>query len=224
MPIKTWPSGERPREKLLHLGAETLSDAELLALFIVCGPRGKSALDVARDALSHFAGLRGLLEAKRQDFCGLPGLGEAKYCLLQAALELSRRHLQTTLQRDTVFDSPRATRDFLVMRLRHQPREVFVGLFLTAQHALIKYEPLFYGSISVASVYPREVVRRALELGAAAIIVAHNHPSGVAEPSRADERITQQLKEALALIDVRLLDHCVVGEADVVSLAERGLC
>lgn len=224
MTIKTWPSGERPREKLLHLGPAALSDAELLALFIGCGPRGKSALDVARDALGHFSGLRQLLEANKQEFCQRPGLGEVKYCLLQAALELSRRHLQTTLKRQTVFDSPQTTRDFLVLRLRHQPREVFVGLFLTAQHALIRYEELFYGSISMASVYPREVARRALELGAAAMIVAHNHPSGVAEPSRADERITQQLKESLALIDVKLLDHCVVGDADVVSLAERGLC
>ena len=223
MAIKTWPSGERPREKLLSQGAASLSDAELLALFIGCGPRGKSALDVAREALSHFSGLRAMLGASREHFCQQPGLGEVKYCLLQAALEISRRHLQETLQRDTVFDSPRSTRDFLVMRLRHQPREVFVGLFLTAQHALIRYEELFYGSISVASVYPREVVRRALELGAAAMIVAHNHPSGVAEPSRADERITQQLKEALDLMDIRLLDHCVVGDAEVVSLAERGL-
>jgi len=223
MAIKSWPASERPRERLLSEGAAVLSDAELIALFIGTGSPGKSAIDVAREALNHFAGLRGLLEASANAFCELPGLGEAKYCLLQASLEISRRHLQSTLQRNTVFNSPQATRDFLVMRLRHQPREVFVALFLTAQHALIRYEELFYGSISVASVHPREVVRRGLELGAAAIIVAHNHPSGVAEPSHADQRITLQLQEALALMDIRLLDHCVVGDSDVVSLAERGM-
>jgi DNA repair protein RadC len=223
MAIKSWPSSERPREKLLRDGAAVLSDAELLALFIGAGPRGKSALDVAREALSHFSSLRNVLEAGRVEFCQRPGLGEVKFCLLQAALEISRRHLATSLERDTVFDSPNATRDYLTMQLRHQPREVFVGLFLTAQHTLIRYEPLFFGSISMASVYPREVVRRALELGAAAMIVAHNHPSGVAEPSQADQRITRQLKDALDLMDVRLLDHCIVGDREVVSLAERGL-
>lgn len=223
MTIKSWPCSERPREKLLQHGVASLSDAELLALFIGCGSNGKSALDVAREALSHFSSLRDVLDATRNEFCQQYGMGDAKYCLLQGALEMSRRHLKSSLQRDTVFESPQATRDFLIMQLRHQPREVFVGLFLTAQHALIKYEELFYGSISMASVYPREVVRRGLELGAAAIIVAHNHPSGVAEPSRADERITKQLKDALDLMDIRLLDHCVVGESQVVSLAERGL-
>lgn len=223
MAITDWPADERPREKLLQRGAGSLSDAELLAIFLRTGVRGKSAVDLARDLLGAFGGLRPLLEAERQNFCRTHGLGEAKYVLLQATLELARRHLLSTLERGDAVTSPEATRRYLTARLRHYPNEVFAALFLDNRHRVIAFEELFHGTIDGASVHPREVVRRGLAHNAAAIIFAHNHPSGVAEPSRADEAITRRLKEALALIDIRVLDHLVVGDGAIVSLAERGI-
>ena len=223
MPITDWPAMERPREKLLHQGAGTLSDAELLAIFLRTGLPGKTAVDVARDLLTAFDGLRPLLDAERKALCGTPGLGEAKVVQLHAALELGRRYLEATLKRDAVLNSPDGTRAFLKARLRPHTREVFACLFLDNRHRVISFEELFSGTIDGASVHPREVVKRSLHHNAAAVIFAHNHPSGIAEPSHADRAITLRLRDALALVDVRVLDHFVVGDAEVVSFAERGL-
>jgi len=223
MAITDWPADERPREKLIQRGAGALSDAELLAIFLRTGVKGKSAVDLSRELLDEFGGLRPLLEADCRAFCQAHGLGTAKFAQLQAVLEMGRRHLEATLSRSNALESPQAVRDFLTARLRHQPREVFACLFMDNKHRVIEYEELFYGTINAASVYPREVVRRALDYNAAALILTHNHPSGVAEPSRADEQITHRLIDALAAIDVRVLDHMVVGDGEIVSFAERGL-
>ena len=221
--IRDWPLGERPRERLLARGPAALSDAELLAIFLRTGVRGKTAVDLARDLLHKFGGLRQLLEADQQQFCTQHGLGQAKFAQLQAVLEMTRRHLQEQLQREDSLENPQATRHFLASRLRHLPHEVFACLFLDNRHRVIVFEELFRGTIDGASVQPREVVRRALQHNAAAVILSHNHPSGVAEPSRADIQLTRRLTEALALIDVRVLDHIVVGDGEGVSFAERGL-
>ncbi len=223
MAISDWPAEERPREKLLLRGAAALSDAELLAIFLRTGLPGKSAVELARELLTHFDGLRGLLEADQTAFCAVKGLGEAKFVQLQANLELSRRHLMSTLQRGDALTSPAETRRYLTTQLRHRQQEVFACLYLDNRHRVIDYEELFFGTIDGASVHPREVVRRCLAQNAAAVILAHNHPSGVAEPSRSDEAITRRLKEALALVEIRLLDHMVVGDGEIVSLAERGI-
>ena len=222
MAITDWPVDERPREKLLARGAEALSDAELLAIFLRVGVKGRSAVDLARDLLASFGGLRALLEADRQRFCAEHGLGEAKYVQLQASLELSRRHLGILLERGAALTSPTLVRRFLTSQLRHLPHEAFAALFLDTQHRVIRFETLSKGTLDSASVYPREVSRRALALNAGALIFAHNHPSGVAEPSDADRRITQRLSDALGLFDIRVLDHFVVGDGEVVSFAERG--
>lgn len=222
MSIRDWPEGERPREKLLALGAAALSDAELLAIFLRVGVKGRSAVDLARDLLVGFGGLRQLLEADRERFCAEHGLGMAKYTQLQAVLELSKRHLACQLERGGALTSPGLVRSFLSAHLRHLGHEEFAALFLDTQHRVIRFESLFRGTLDSASVYPREVARRALELGAGAVIFAHNHPSGVAEPSDADRRITERLKTALALFEIRVLDHFVVGDGEVVSFAERG--
>ena len=223
MAITDWPVDERPREKLLSRGAGALSDAELLAIFLRTGLPGKSAVELARELIHHFDGLRGLLEADQSAFCAVKGLGRAKFVQLQASLELSRRHLLATLQRGDALTSPADTRRYLSAQLRHRQQEVFACLFLDNRHRVLGYEELFYGTIDGASVHPREVVRRAISHNAAAVILAHNHPSGVAEPSRSDESITLRLKEALTLVDIRLLDHMVVGDGEITSLAERGL-
>ncbi|MQM39417.1 hypothetical protein KBTX_03443 [wastewater metagenome] len=223
MAITDWPVAERPREKLLARGAGALSDAELLAIFLRTGRQGRTAVDVAREMLSAFDGLRGLMEADQARFAAHPGMGPAKFAQLQAVLEMARRHLHERLVRGDALTSPDDTRLFLTARLRHQPAEVFAALFLDNRHRVIAFEELFRGTIDAAQVHPREVVRRALAHNAAAVIVAHNHPSGVAEPSRADEQITRRLRDALALVDVRVLDHVVVGDGEVVSFAERGL-
>lgn len=223
MPISAWPVAERPREKLLSRGPDTLSDAELLALFLRTGTRGRSAVDLARDLLQAHQGLRSLLDADIAALCASPGLGPAKAVLLKAALELGRRYLDAGLRRGNALTGVADTRRLLSARLRHHPQEVFAALFLDNRHRLIAYEELFRGSVAGASVHPREVVRRCLHFNAAAVIFAHNHPSGVAEPSRADREITERLKDALALVDVRLLDHFVVGDGEPVSFAERGL-
>lgn len=223
MSIRDWPEGERPREKLLAQGAAGLSDAELLAIFLRTGVPGLSAVDLARQLLTGFGGLRGLLSADRQAFCAGKGLGEAKYAQLQAVLELARRHLSETLAERDLLREPTLVRHYLSSQLRDRDRERFVGLFLDAQNRLMASELLAEGSLSEASVYPREVVKTALRLGAAAVIFAHNHPSGMPEPSEADRRLTERLKQALATVDVRVLDHFVVGEGAPVSFAERGL-
>jgi DNA repair protein RadC len=223
MAIRDWPAEDRPREKLLARGAGALTDAELLAIFLRTGLPGKSAVDLARELLDDFGGLAPLLNAPKPRFTAALGLGDAKFAQLQAVLEMSRRYLQQNLARGNALDSPQAVRDFLSAKLSGRPREVFACLFLDNRHRLIRYEELFSGTIDGASVHPREVVRRALELSAAALILAHNHPSGVAEPSRADEHITARLREALALVDVRVIDHIVVGDGQSVSFAERGL-
>jgi DNA repair protein RadC len=223
MTITDWPIDERPREKLLERGAESLSNAELLAIFLRTGIPGKSAVDLARDLLTTFDGLAGLMTADERRFCEAKGLGRAKYAQLQAVMELSRRYLATRVADQDVLTSPEATRDYLKSKLFGLAQEVFACLFLDNRHRIIRYEELFYGTIDGASVHPREVVRRVIETNAAAVIFAHNHPSGVAEPSQADLRITQRLKDALALIEVRVLDHLIIGEGRGTSLAERGL-
>ncbi|MDH5766602.1 MAG: DNA repair protein RadC [Gammaproteobacteria bacterium] len=222
MAITDWPVEERPREKLLIRGSASLSDAELLAIFLRTGIRGLTAVDLARELLREFGGLRHLLNAQRAEFCRQKGLGDAKYALLQAVLEMGRRHLYETLSRGQALGSPAETRQYLVAQLRDIEHEVFSALFLDQRHRVISYEQLFTGTIDGASVHPREVVKKAMAYNAAAVIFAHNHPSGVAEPSQADERITRRLKDALALIDVRVLDHFIVGD-EVVSFAERGM-
>ena len=222
MSIRDWPDDERPREKLLRRGASALSDAELLAIFLRVGVKGKTAVDLARELLQNFGSLRQLFDADAQKFCATHGMGEAKYVQLQAVLEMSRRYLAEKLKRGDPLTDPDAVRHYLTSKLRDYRFEVFACLFLDNRHRVIQYEELFRGTIDGASVHPREVVRRALYHNAAAIIFAHNHPSGVAEPSQADERITQKLKEALQLIDVRVLDHFVIGD-HIVSFAERGL-
>lgn len=223
MAITDWPAEERPREKLLARGAETLSDAELLAIFFRTGTRGKTAVDLARELLSRFGGLRNLLAADRQVLCETSGLGEAKYIQMVAALEMGRRHLEARVVRGGAMESPDDTLRFLQASLRDRPYEVFCCLFLDNRHRVLAFEELFRGTLSGTAVYPREVVKRALALNAAAVILVHNHPSGVAEPSRADEVLTERLQEALGLVDVRVLDHFVVGDGETVSFSERGL-
>ncbi|MDY6891175.1 MAG: DNA repair protein RadC [Pseudomonadota bacterium] len=223
MAISDWPAQERPREKLLARGAAALSDAELLAIFLRTGVQGCSAVDLARRLLEHFGGLRPLLECSQADFCRAHGLGPAKYVQLQAVLEMSRRHLEAQLVRESALESPAMVRQYLASRLRHEAREVFACLLLDNRHRVIRYEALFYGTIDAASVHPREVVKLALAHNAAAVILAHNHPSGVAEPSRADQQITDRLVKSLGLVDIRVLDHMVIGDGETVSFAERGL-
>ncbi len=223
MSIANWPASERPREKLLEKGAASLSDAELLAIFLRTGVQGKSAVDLARELLDRFGSLRALLESDQQTFCLAHGLGQAKYAQLQAVLEMGKRHLHTSLLKEDAMESPEQVRSYLSLKLRHYNREVFACLFLDNKHRLIKFEELFWGTINAATVYPREIVSSALMNNAAAVIFAHNHPSGIAEPSVADQRITERLVDALAMIDVRVIDHMVIGDQEVVSFAERGL-
>ncbi len=222
MAISQWPMNERPREKLLDKGAEALSDAELLAIFLRTGCKGFTAVDLARQLLDNFGGLKPMLQASQTEFCQYKGLGNAKYAQLQAVLEMAKRHLFEQLSRGDALCSPAQTRQYLASQLGSFPHEVFACLFLDNRNRVLSFEKMFYGTIDGASVYPREVVRMALKRNAAAVIFAHNHPSGVAEPSQADEQITQRLKDALALVDVRVLDHLIVGD-EVVSFAERGL-
>ncbi len=222
MAITDWPADERPREKLLKRGAPALSDAELLAIFLRTGVKGKSAVDLARDLLDQHGSLRSLLAAEQKEFCTSHGLGSAKYAQLQAVLEMGRRHLWETLTRSDTLTSPDATRNYLTARLRGQHNEVFACLFLDNKNRIIEYEELFFGTIDGASVHPRQIVQRALSHNAAGLILAHNHPSGVAEPSQADRQITQRIKEALALLDIRVLDHLVIGDGEITSLAEIG--
>lgn len=222
MAITDWPIQERPREKLLARGAQALADAELLAIFLRTGVRGRTAVDLARELLHEFGGLRRLLNASHSEFCTRPGLGVAKFVQLQAGLEMARRHLHEHVSSGDVLANPASTRQFLQMHLRDEPREVFAALFLDSQHRLLAFESLFFGTIDGAAVHPREVARRCLCHNAAALIVAHNHPSGLAEPSQSDRRITERLRDSLALLDIRLIDHVVVGANETVSFSERG--
>ncbi len=222
MSIRDWPAAERPRERLLQRGPAALTDAELLAIFLRTGVAGCSAVELARRLLADFGSLRALLEADLPAFSAHLGLGPAKFAQLQAVLETARRHLAERRRRDAALESPQAVRDYLKAQLRHEPHEVFGCLFLDTRHRVLAFEALFQGSIDGASVYPRQVVKRALAHNAAALILVHNHPSGVAEPSQADRLLTQRLKEALGLIEVRVLDHFVVGEGEPQSLAELG--
>lgn len=223
MSIINWPLAERPREKLLNKGATALSDAELLAVFLRTGIRGKTAVDLGRELLEQFTGVKGLLNASRLEFTAIAGMGDAKYAALQAVFELSRRAMIETLQRDSALTSPKDTQNYLLHVLANEQREVFWCLFLDNQHRVIASEALFYGTIDQASVYPREVIRACIQHNAAAVIFAHNHPSGSAEPSQADKRMTTQLGKALALIDIRMLDHIIVAGSITVSMAEMGM-
>ncbi len=223
MNIAQWPLRERPRERLLLHGAAALSDAELLALIVRTGVAGKSALDIARDALARFGGIAGLLAAPASELSTVRGLGPARSAVLASVVELARRSLaEEAAERDALV-SPQAVRDYLRLSLAARPYEVFLGLFLDSQNRVVATEELFRGTLAQTSVYPREVVKAALARNAAAMIFAHNHPSGVAEPSRADELLTQALKQALALVDIRTLDHFVVAGGRLTSFAERGL-
>ncbi|MHC8317095.1 RadC family protein [Pseudomonas sp. LB3P31] len=222
MSIRDWPMAERPREKLLELGSASLSDAELLAIFLRTGAAGKSAVDLARHLLSKFGSLRALLEADQPTFSGELGLGPAKFAQLQAVQEMNRRHLAERLRVRSALENPQAVRDYLKSMLRHEQQEVFGCLFLDSRHQVLTFEALFRGSIDSTSVHPREVVKRALANNAAALILCHNHPSGNATPSQADRKLTKRLQEALQLIDVRILDHFIVGDGDPLSMAEYG--
>lgn len=222
MHIREWPSDERPREKLLARGAAALSDAELLAIFLGSGLRGRDAVTTARELLGAHGPLRALLDRPASALAELPGLGPARACALAAALEVGRRHLSAALERGEAMTDPAAAGRYFAQRLRGYPHEVFAALFLDTRHRSLGFEELFRGTLDGAEVHPREVVRRALALNAAAVIVGHNHPSGNPEPSAADRAVTARLKQALALVDLRLLDHFVIGDGAPVSLAARG--
>jgi DNA repair protein RadC len=221
--MKDLPAAMRPREKLLSMGASALADAELLALLLRTGVQGRGVLQMAQGMLDDLGGMAGLLQAPPASLTRIRGLGPAKRAELLAVAEMARRGLNGQLREAPVFESPQAVRDYLQWRIGTLPHEVFAVLFLDAQHRLVADEEMFRGTLNQTSVYPREVVKRALAHNAAAVILAHNHPSGVLEPSRADELLTQTLKSSLSLVDVRVLDHFVVGHTGVVSFAERGL-
>jgi DNA repair protein RadC len=220
MAISDWPLAERPRERLLAKGAQTLSDAELLAVVLRTGVRGKSAVELGRELLLRFKGIAGLFGA---DLSRVKGLGPAKRAQFEAAIELARRSIEEGLKEKTVLTSPGAVRDYLKLALGGRQHEVFVCIWLDAQHRVIEYEEAFEGTLTQTSVYPREIVKAALSRNAAAVIFAHNHPSGAAQPSQADELLTRNLKEALALVDIKVLDHFIVAGAQAISFAERGL-
>lgn len=223
MHIRDWPETERPREKLIARGSSALSDAELLAIFIGCGSRGRSAVDVGRDLLSECGGLRRLLDRSTHDLAKLPGLGPARSCALAAALELGTRHLGQQLERGEVLSDPRQAGAYFTRKLRMRSHEVFACLFLDTRHRVIAYEELFRGTLDSSEVHPREVARRSLAHNAAAVIFGHNHPSGNTDASAADRAITARLKQALSLVDVRVLDHFIIGDGMPVSMAQRGL-
>ncbi|MDP2443349.1 DNA repair protein RadC [Rhodoferax sp.] len=222
MAITDWPEGERPREKLLEKGAAALSDAELLAIFLRVGVTGKSAVDLARDLLRHFGSLTRLFNAEQAEFNAFHGMGPAKYAQLQAVLEMARRALGEDMKQGDALNSPRAVRDYLRLRLGGRNHEIFMVVFLDAQNRVLAAEELFRGTLTQTSVYPREIVVHALRHNAAGVILAHNHPSGVAEPSQADRWLTDQLKTALGLIDVKVIDHFIVAGSEGFSFCERG--
>ena len=223
MSIAHWPIDDRPREKLVAKGADALSDAELVAIFLRTGVRGRSAVDLARELMTRFGSLSALFAADAAALCSVAGLGIAKASQLSAVMEMARRALREKLDRGSALGSPHAVRDYLRLKLQDRPHEVFVAVFLDAQNRVLAVEELFRGTLTQTSVYPREVVKRALHHNAAALIFAHNHPSGIAEPSRSDETLTHALKQSLALVDVKVLDHFVIGAGAAMSFAERGL-
>ena len=223
MAITEWPKDERPRERLLKYGAAALSDAELLAIFLRVGVAGKSAVDLARDLVGRFGSLSGLFSASEVELCSVKGVGAAKYVQMQAVLEMSRRALAETMKMADALNSPQAVRDYLRLTLAQLPHEIFVAVFLTAQNRVIVVEELFRGTLTQTSVYPREIVKRALANNAASVILAHNHPSGEASPSAADRSLTKALADALALVDVRVLDHFIVAPGASLSFAEQGM-
>jgi DNA repair protein RadC len=223
MKILDWPKQERPREKLLHFGAHTLSDAELLAIFLQTGVKGQNAVQLARSALQIHGSLRALLQVSKRRLLTTPGFGSAKYAILQASIELQKRNLSEQMVRERSFCHADDASSYLISQLRDKQREVFSMLMLDSQHQLIAYREMFQGTINSAAVYPRELVKQAMEDNAAAVILAHNHPSGKAEPSQSDINITQKIKQAMALIDVSVLDHFVIGDGRAVSFAQRGL-
>ena len=223
MSIKHWPEKERPREKLLTYGPQSLSDAELLAVFLRTGIKGKTAVDLARELINLFGGLHPLLNAGEKDFCARPGLGSAKYAVLQAVLEMSRRHQWQKMDKGVALTSPSMAHDFLRSQIGNLGHEVFGCIYLDNRHRILCFEEIFRGSIDGANVYPREVIKQCLKHQAAAVILAHNHPSGDSSPSAADHDITQKLVEALNLVDIRVLDHIIVGDAKCYSFAENGL-
>jgi DNA repair protein RadC len=223
MSIRDWPAAERPRERLLERGAASLSDAELLAIFLRTGVVGHSAVDLARHLLNRFGSLRALLDANLASFSSELGLGPAKYAQLQAVMEMSRRHMAENLKRDSALESPDQVRSYLKALLRNEPHEVFGCLFLDNRNRVLAFEVLFQGSINMAYVHARQVVKRALAHNAASLILCHNHPSGVTEASPSDIELTKRLKKALAMIDVTVLDHLIVGDGDPLSMAEAGL-
>jgi DNA repair protein RadC len=223
MSITNWPEDERPRERLQKQGAAALSDAELVAIFLRVGVKGKSAVDLARELVAKFGNLNGLFAASKEDLCKVSGIGEAKYVQLQAVLEMAKRALGEEIKRTDALASPQAVRDYLKLTFSRLPHEVFVVVFLTSQNRVIAVDELFRGSLTQTSVYPREVVKRALAHNAASVILAHNHPSGEPTPSQADQQLTRALAAALALIDVRVLDHFVVAPGASLSFAEQGL-
>ena len=222
MAIPQLNKDHRPREKLLSKGVKVLSDAELLAIFLRTGVAGTSAIELAAELLEKFSGLSLLLNADVKQFCAIKGLGPAKYCQLHATLELTKRYLEEQLESEQVFNRPQQVENFLAVQMRGYQREVFSIMLLNSQHRLLGYHELFYGTIDSATIHPREVVRLALEKNAAAVIAAHNHPSGATKPSRADIAITKQLQSALELFDIRLLDHFIIGRGEVSSLAQLG--
>ncbi len=223
MTINKWPITERPREKLLTLGAKYLTDAELIAIFLRTGIRGKTALDLARELLTEFGSLKKIFSIEPNLFYQKRGLGKAKYAILKAAIELGRRYLEENLEMGTSLNNSQTTKLFFANRLRHYPHEVFACLFLNNHHHILGFEELFHGTLTEASIYPREVVKRCLAHNAAKIILAHNHPSGNPKPSQADREVTQLLKQALALVDIKIIDHIVIGDTENISFAETGL-
>ncbi|MBD8596894.1 RadC family protein [Pseudomonas sp. NPDC078416] len=223
MSIRDWPAAERPREKLLERGASSLSDAELLAIFLRTGVSGRSAVDLARHLLNQFGSLRALLEANLTAFSSELGLGPAKFAQLQAVMEMARRNMGEDLKRDSVLENPTQVRRYLKALLRHEPHEVFGCLFLDSKNRVQTFEVLFHGSINTAHVHARQVVKRALAHNSAGLILCHNHPSGVKDASEADIDLTRHLKQALALVDVVVLDHLIIGDGDPLSMVEYGL-
>jgi DNA repair protein RadC len=223
MTINKWPAAERPREKLLSLGAKYLTDAELIAIFLRTGIRGKTALDLSRDLLTESGNLKKLFSREPQDLYQKPGLGKAKYAMLKAAIELGRRYLEEDIVLGEKLNNSQTVQRFVANRLKDYPHEVFACLFLDNHHHILAFEELFHGTLTEASVYPREIVKRCLTHNAAKVIFAHNHPSGKAEPSPSDRDLTQLLKEALSLIETRVIDHIVVGHKECFSFAEAGL-
>jgi DNA repair protein RadC len=223
MRISEWPENLKPREKLLAQGAHALSDAEVLAILLRTGISGYSAVELAAQLIARFNGLNGLIRADPKAACQAPGLGQAKWASIQAATELARRTLHNEISRGDLLNSPAAVRNYLTLWLRDKPAEAFVGLFLDNQNRLISAEQLFQGTLSQTAVYPREIVRRAIELNAGAMIFAHNHPSGLAEPSHADKLLTEGLREALNHLDIRVLDHLIIADNQTMSFAEKGL-